>query len=80
MSPTGIGIAPRCIGQGSGRRGPCDALVVIAPERRGRTIQSAATSVVVASLLWLGVHSGLDAESPDAAVSLLLAGAALYSA
>ncbi len=56
-----------------------DAFVVIAPERRGRTVQAAATSLVVAALLWLGVHSGLDAENPDAAVSLLLAGAALYS-
>jgi hypothetical protein len=56
-----------------------DALVVIAPERRGRTMQAATTSIVVTSLLWLGVHSGLNAENPDAAVSLLLAGAALYS-
>jgi hypothetical protein len=57
-----------------------DAYVVIAPERRGRTIQAAATGLVVAALLWLGVHSGLDAkQNPDAAVSLLLAGAALYS-
>ena len=56
-----------------------DAFVVIAPERRGRTVQAAATGAVVAALLWLGVYSGLDAENPDAAVSLLLAGAALYS-
>jgi hypothetical protein len=56
-----------------------DAYVVIGPERRGRTMQGAATSAVVALLLWLGVHSGLDAKNPDAAVSLLLAGAALYS-
>lgn len=56
-----------------------DAFVVIAPERRGRTIQAAATGVVVSALLWLGEHSGLDSQNPDAAVSLLLAGAALYS-
>jgi hypothetical protein len=56
-----------------------DAFVIIAPERRGRTIQAAATGTVVAALLWLGVSSGLDAQNPDAAVSLLLAGAALYS-
>jgi hypothetical protein len=56
-----------------------DAFVVVAPERRGRTMQAAAAGLVVAALLWLGVYSGLDAESPDAAVSLLLAGAALYS-
>lgn len=56
-----------------------DVFVIVAPERRGRTIQAAATGVVVTSLLWLGVYSGLDAKEPDAAVSLLLAGAALYS-
>lgn len=56
-----------------------DAFVVIAPERRGRTIQAAATGIVVSALLWLGEYSGLDAQNPDAAVSLLLAGAALYS-
>ena len=56
-----------------------DAFVVIAPERRGRTTQAATTGIVVSALLWLGVHSGLDAQNPDAAVSLLLAGAALYS-
>ncbi|HEU5254065.1 MAG TPA: hypothetical protein VFU16_12150 [Solirubrobacterales bacterium] len=56
-----------------------EAFVVVAPERRGRTMQAAVTGIVVTVLLWLGVHSGLDAENPDAAVSLLLAGAALYS-
>jgi hypothetical protein len=56
-----------------------DAYVVVAPERRGRTVQAAATGIVVSSLLWLGEYSGLDAKNPDAAVSLLLAGAALYS-
>ncbi len=56
-----------------------DAYVVVAPERRGRTMQAAATGIVVSSLLWLGECSGLDAKNPDAAVSLLLAGAALYS-
>ena len=56
-----------------------DAYVVVAPERRGPTSQAAATGVLVASLLWLGVASGLDAKEPDAAVSILLAGAALYS-
>jgi hypothetical protein len=34
---------------------------------------------VVSTLLWLGVASGLDGENPGAAVSLILAGAALYS-
>lgn len=58
---------------------PVDALVIIAPERRGRTMQAAVTGVVVSVLLWLGVYSGLDPQSPDAAVALLLAGAALYS-
>jgi hypothetical protein len=56
-----------------------DVFITVAPEKRGRTMQAAATAVVVTSLLWLGVHSGLDAKEADAAVSLLLAGAALYS-
>jgi hypothetical protein len=56
-----------------------DAYVEIAPERAGRTLQSAATSLAVAALLWLGVRSGLDARNPGAAVSLLLAGAAAFS-
>lgn len=56
-----------------------DAFVEIAPERTGRTFQAAATSSVVAGLLWLGVVSGLDASNPGAAVSILLAGAALFS-
>lgn len=55
------------------------AYVEVAPERHGRTFQAAATSVVVASLLWLGVVSELDSENPGAAVSILLAGAALFS-
>lgn len=55
------------------------AYVQIATERRGRTFQAAATSIVVATLLWLGTASGLDTKNPGPAVSLLLAGAALYS-
>lgn len=55
------------------------AYVEVVPERTGRPIHSAATSVVVALLLWAGVLSGLDAKNPGAAVSILLAGAALYS-
>lgn len=53
--------------------------LAIAPERAGRLFQAAVTSVVVSTLLWLGVSSGLDAENPGASVSLLLAGAALFS-
>lgn len=56
-----------------------DAFVEVAAERAGRTAQAAATSFVVTGLLWLGVASGLDAKNPGAAVSLLLAGAALFS-
>lgn len=56
-----------------------DAYVEVAPERRGATFQAAATSLVVTALLWLGVVSELDAEAPGAAVSLLLAGAALFT-
>lgn len=55
------------------------AYVQIAAERRGKVFQAAATSTVVAMLLWLGVHSGLNSKSPGPAVSILLAGAALYS-
>ena len=56
-----------------------DAYIEVAPERSGKTFQAAATGVVVAALLWLGVESDLDAKNPGAAVSLLLAGAALFS-
>ncbi|HEX5714218.1 MAG TPA: hypothetical protein VFX85_12980 [Solirubrobacterales bacterium] len=56
-----------------------EAYLQIAPERRGMVYQAAATGVVVSALLWLGVHSGLDSQNPGPAVSLLLAGAALYS-
>ncbi len=56
-----------------------DAYVEVAPERSGRTFQAATTSLIVAALLWLGVASGLDAKNPGPAVSILLAGAALFS-
>jgi len=55
------------------------AYAEVAPERAGRTSLAATTSLVVASLLWLGVVSELDARTPGAAVSLLLAGAGLFS-
>lgn len=51
----------------------------VAPERAGRTSLAAATSLVVTGLLWCGVASGLDARNPAPSVSLLLAGAALFS-
>jgi hypothetical protein len=53
--------------------------LVVAAERAGRPVQAAVTSVVVAVLLWMGVLSGLDAKNPGAAVSTLLAGAALFT-
>jgi hypothetical protein len=56
-----------------------DAYVVIASERRGATTQAAVTGAVVASLIWLGVVSGLEFNDPDASVSIVVAGAALYS-
>ena len=56
-----------------------NAIVEVAPERHGRSSEAASTGVIVASLLWLGVISGLDSNDPGAAVSLLLAGAALFS-
>jgi hypothetical protein len=55
------------------------AYVEVAPERAGKTFQAAATSVIIATLLWLGVGSGLDITNPGSAVSILLAGAALFS-
>lgn len=55
------------------------ALVEIAPERRGRRSQAAGTAIAVTGLLWLGVASDLDAANPGPSVSLLLAGAALFS-
>jgi hypothetical protein len=55
------------------------AFVEVAAERSGRPRQAASTSVVVAALLWFGVVSELDAENPGAAVSILLAGAAVFS-
>lgn len=48
-------------------------------ERSGQAAQSAITSCIAAGLLWLGVASGLDTTNPGAAVSIVLAGAALYS-
>lgn len=56
-----------------------DAYVEIVPERQGRSSQAAMTGIVVTALLWLGVSSGLDTENAESAVSLLLAGAALFS-
>jgi hypothetical protein len=55
------------------------AYVEVSPERAGRTSQAATTSLIVAALLWLGVRSGLDAKNPGAAISLLLAGAAVFT-
>lgn len=55
------------------------AALEIAPEGSGRTSQASVTSLVVAAMLWLGAASGLDAESPDATVSILLAGAAVFA-
>lgn len=56
-----------------------EAEVEIVPERHGRSFRAAATGTVVSALLWLGVLSGLDTNNPGSAVSLLLAGAALFS-
>lgn len=55
------------------------AFVEIAPERQGRAFQAALTGIAVTALLWLGEGSGLDTDNPGSAVSLLLAGAALFS-
>jgi drug/metabolite transporter (DMT)-like permease len=55
------------------------ALAVVAAERAGKPFQAAFASFIVAGLLWLGVASGLDAKNPAPAISILLAGAALFS-
>lgn len=56
-----------------------DAFVEVAPERTGATSQAAATSFIVAALLWAGYLSDLDPSTPGPAVSLLVGGAALFS-
>jgi hypothetical protein len=55
------------------------AALEIAPERTARISQASATGVAVAALLWLGAASGLDADNPDATVSILLGGAAIFA-
>jgi hypothetical protein len=55
------------------------AYVVVVSEREGGATRAALTGVGVALLLWLGWLSGLDFKDPDAAVSILLAGAAVLS-
>jgi len=55
------------------------AALEIAPDETARTGQATATALAVTALLWAGVMSGLDAENPDATVSILLAGAAVFA-
>jgi hypothetical protein len=55
------------------------AYAEVAPERAGRSSLAAMTGLAVAALLWFGVLSGLDARNPSAAISILLAGAAVLS-
>lgn len=55
------------------------AYVEVVSEREGGTTRAALTAVAVATLLWLGWVSGLDASQPGAGVSLLLAGGAVLS-
>jgi hypothetical protein len=61
------------------REDQATAFAVVATERAGRATQAALASAVAAGLLWLGVASGLDAKNPGPAISILLAGAALFS-
>jgi hypothetical protein len=66
----------------SGEIGPMSDVVAsleVGPERAGWTVQAAATSFVIAVLLWLGALSRLGADNPGPAVSILLTGAALFS-
>ena len=53
--------------------------VEVVAEREGGATRAALTALTVASLLWLGWVSGLDASQPGASVSLLLAGGAVVS-
>lgn len=55
------------------------ALIAFRPERLGRLSAAAGTSILVAGLLWFGVASGLDAETPSAAVTTILTGMAVFS-
>lgn len=55
------------------------AYVEIVAEQEGPATRAALTALAVSGLLWLGWRSGLDAEAPGAAVSLLLAGGAVVS-
>jgi hypothetical protein len=55
------------------------AYVEIVSEREGQATRAALTALAVSALLWLGWASGLDAQAPGAAVSLLLAGGAVVS-
>lgn len=52
----------------------------VSAQRAGRPLQTAALSLLVCALLWLGVRSGLDSHNPGSAVSMLLAGVALFTA
>jgi hypothetical protein len=55
------------------------ATVEIVAERDAGATRAALTAAAVAALLWAGRLSGLDAPTPGAAVSLLLAGGAVVS-
>jgi len=55
------------------------AYVEVVSEREGGATRAAMTAIAVASLLWVGWLSELDAAAPGAAVSLLLAGGAVVS-
>jgi hypothetical protein len=62
--------------------GPHDdvrATVEVVAEREGPATRAALTATAVAALLWLGWLSDLDAATPGAAISLLLAGGAVVS-
>lgn len=55
------------------------AYVEIIPERAGMISQGLLLGLATTTVLVIGVLSGLDSESPDATVSVLLAGFALFS-
>lgn len=55
------------------------AYVEVVSERDGLTTRAALTALAISTLLWVGWLSGLDAATPGASVSLLLAGGAVVS-
>ena len=59
--------------------GDVTAYVEVVAERQGKPSLAVGAAAIVSILLWVGVLSHLDSRNPGSAVSILLAGAALFS-